>query len=70
MAYTCQNCGASAENSSNLCKPTSEKLNNKFCSAPAARICNSKLVAMKYTCDDCGSFSANPETLCSPSQIR
>jgi hypothetical protein len=70
MAYSCQNCGATAEESSKLCKPTSSELNEKFCGAPAAQVCNSKLSAMKYTCDACGSFSANRETLCSPSQLH
>ena len=70
MAYTCQNCGVSAEESSRLCRPSSEELSNKFCGAPATQVCNSKLVEMKYSCDACGSVSANPETLCNPSQIR
>lgn len=70
MAYSCQNCGASAEDSNKLCNPTNEEQNNKFCGAPAGNVCNSKLVEMKYTCDACGSVSADAGNLCSPSKIR
>lgn len=69
MAYSCQNCGASAEESTQLCNPTNAELYNKFCGVPAGKVCNSKLAAMKYTCDACGSVSADPENLCSPSKI-
>jgi hypothetical protein len=70
MAYSCQNCGASAEDSSKLCNPTTEELNNKFCGVPAAAVCNGKLAEMRYTCDACGSVSADADKLCSPSQLR
>ena len=70
MAYTCQNCGASAEDSKSLCKPAGEEISGKFCGAPASQVCNGKLGAMKYTCDACGSVSADAERLCSPSEIR
>ncbi len=69
MAYSCQNCGASAEESSKLCNPTSAELSTKFCGVPAGKVCNGKLAAMKYTCDACSSVSADPENLCSPSKI-
>ena len=69
MAYTCQNCGASAEDPSDLCKPAIEEPGNKLCGAPASQICNGKLVEMKYTCDASGSVSADADRLCNPSQI-
>lgn len=70
MAYSCENCGAFAEDSSKLCKPTTEDQNNKFCGVPAAVVCNSKFAEMRYTCDACGSVSADAGKLCSPSQLR
>ncbi len=70
MAYTCQNCGTSAEFSSNLCNPTNEEVGNKFCGSPADQVCDDKLQTMKYSCDACGSVSADAEHLCNPSQIR
>jgi hypothetical protein len=69
MTYTCQNCGASADNSGNLCNPISEELSTKFCGVPAGKVCDGKRVAMKYACDACGSVSADAEHLCSPSPI-
>ncbi len=70
MAYTCQNCGASAYNSKSLCNPTSDDDEFKFCGTPSDQICEDKLVTMKYSCDDCGSISADAEHLCSPSRIK
>lgn len=70
MAYTCQNCGSSAEEPSNLCNPALEESGSKFCGAPASQVCNGKLGEMKYSCDACGSVSADADRLCSPSQIR
>lgn len=69
MMYSCRNCGASAEDSSKLCEPTSDGLNHKFCGASPEIICDSKLTDMKFVCTTCGSFSADPDTLCSPSQV-
>ncbi|EKD38777.1 MAG: hypothetical protein ACD_75C00612G0004 [uncultured bacterium] len=70
MSYTCQNCGAAADDSSNLCNPTSEELDSKFCGAPAVQVCEDKLMSMQYSCDACGSVSADPEHLCNPSKIK
>ncbi len=68
--YTCQNCGATADDSSSLCKPTSEELDSKLCGVPATQVCEDKVTTMKYSCDACGSVSAFVECLCSPSVIR
>jgi hypothetical protein len=70
MAYTCQNCGASAYNSKTLCNPTDEDVESKFCGTPSEQVCEDRLGAMKYTCEDCGSLSADAEHLCSPSRIK
>ena len=71
MAYSCQNCGATADNSTNLCNPASDSAEpaSKFCGASPEQVCEEKLTAMKYACDNCGSVSADAEHLCSPSLI-
>jgi len=68
--YTCQNCGATADTSSSLCKPTSGEFESKFCGAPAEQVCEEKIKTMKYSCDACGSVSADAEHLCNPSLIK
>ncbi len=70
MAYTCQNCGASAASATKLCNPTKEEIESKFCGTFSDQVCTDKLVSMKYSCEDCGSLSADAEHLCSPSRIR
>ena len=70
MAYTCQNCGVTADNYSDLCNPTSEKLDNRFCGASSVEICDGKLSSMKYSCDACGSVSADADRLCNPTEVR
>jgi len=70
MAYTCQNCGTTADDSNSLCNPTSDKLDNKFCGVPAEEVCDEKLKTINYSCDACGSVSADPKHLCNPSMIR
>ena len=68
--YTCQNCGASAEEISNLCNPTGEEFDEKFCGAPALQVCEDKMDSMKFSCDACGSVSAEETYLCNPSPIK
>lgn len=70
MAYTCQNCGVTAEMSSALCNPTREEVDTKFCATTADQVCRDQLKIMKYSCDACGSVSVDAEHLCNPSQIR
>ncbi len=70
MSYICQACGVSANDATNLCHPTDEALNSKFCGAPAVEVCKKKTTLMKYSCDACGSVSAKPENLCIPHEIR
>ena len=69
MTYTCQNCGATADNSNSLCNPTDEALDSKFCGVPTDQVCDEKLTTIKYTCDSCGSVSADAERLCNPSTV-
>jgi hypothetical protein len=70
MAYTCQNCGADAEDSRTLCNPNKKELDSKFCGASAAEVCDDKLSTMKYSCDSCGSVSADSTRLCNPAERR
>lgn len=70
MAYTCQNCGATAHSSKTLCHPTKEEVESKFCGTPTDQVCEERLATMKYSCEDCGSVSADAEHLCSPSRIK
>ncbi len=65
MAYLCQNCGAVADDSHDLCNPVDEEPKRKLCGTSIADVCDEKLPAMKYTCS-CGSVSENPEHLCNP----
>jgi hypothetical protein len=68
--YTCQNCGATADDSSRLCKPSSEEQETKFCGIPTKQICEEEVSPMNYKCVACGSMSAFVEHLCSPSLIK
>ena len=70
MTYTCQNCGSTADNSSNLCNPVTEELDVKFCGAPADQVCEGKLTAIKYVCGGCGSMSTDAAHLCDADLIR
>jgi len=70
MAYTCQNCGVSADTPNNLCDPINEEIGNKFCGNSADQVCNDTLGTMKYSCDTCGSIAADASHLCSPSRMR
>lgn len=67
MMYTCQNCGASAETAGNLCNPSTEEYESKFCGTSSEQVCDDKLETMKFQCDSCGSLSADAEHLCNPS---
>lgn len=68
--YTCENCGATADDSSRLCKPTSKEQEIKFCGVPANDVCEEKIPSVKYKCDSCGKMSAFVGHLCSPSLIK
>ncbi len=68
--YTCQNCGASAEDINSLCNPTSEEFDEKFCGAPALQVCEDKMESMNFSCDSCGSVSADETNLCNPRAIK
>lgn len=70
MAYTCQNCGADAEDSRSLCNPTNKEIDDKFCGVATAEVCVDKLMAMKFSCDSCGRVATAPEFLCNPAEIR
>lgn len=68
MAYICENCGVTAEDSESICNPRDEEYKKKLCSAAEAEVCDEKASAMKYSCT-CGSVSANPQHLCKPSRM-
>jgi hypothetical protein len=69
MAFICRNCGVRAHNSGNLCRPSTEQLDEKFCGFNALQVCDQKRSAMKFKCDACLSVSAEPHNLCSPRKI-
>ena len=70
MAYTCQNCGIEADDSTNLCNPISEELIGTFCGLSETQVCEDKRAAMRFSCDTCGRVSPSSEHLCKPIDIR
>jgi hypothetical protein len=70
MYYTCQDCGASADNQSSLCNPSMEVEKHKFCGVSPLLVCVEKRTSMKFICDACGSVSADAAHLCSPSKRK
>lgn len=69
MNYTCQNCGSTADNFSDLCNPTTRELDSKFCGASQGEVCDGKIASVKYSCDTCGSVSVEADDLCNPNRI-
>lgn len=67
--YTCRNCGVRDDNAENLCRPSAEQGDEKFCGSNALDVCDKKIVSMKFTCDACLSVSADPDKLCSPRKM-
>lgn len=70
MRYTCLNCGSSAHRASELCNPTSERLDANFCATATEAVCDDRRDEMHYTCSSCGGLSPDAEHLCKPIRIR
>lgn len=70
MNYTCMNCGASAPTPSELCNPTSDTVEAKFCATSTDPVCDDQLSAMQYKCIACGGLSPDAEHLCNPRKIH
>lgn len=67
LAFTCQDCGVTADNSSSLCNPT-EVIEDNLCGISTGKVCEDKLTTMKYSCAACGRLSADAELLCDPTE--
>jgi hypothetical protein len=73
MAYTCETCGAIAEDPGHLCNPCGDATECSFCGTPQAEaihMCKDKLAAMKYVCGGCGRVATEEGHLCEPSPIE
>lgn len=81
MMYTCQNCGATADNSNSLCNPI-DIIKDNLCGISAdhfttpsntsfdhSTVCEEKRTTMKYFCAACGRQSADSELLCDPDKM-
>jgi hypothetical protein len=68
MAYLCENCGVTADDSNALCNPVNEEYKKKSCSSADDQVCSEKISVMKYSCS-CGNISANPQHLCNPKRL-
>jgi hypothetical protein len=53
-----------------LCNPSSETIEAKFCTASIDQVCEEKLTVMQYQCDACGGLSSDAEHLCNPKKIH
>ncbi len=69
MAYTCRNCGVTADNSNKLCNPT-EVVEDYLCGISEDNVCEDKRTTMKYSCAACGRLSSDAELLCDPEVIN
>lgn len=72
MTYTCNNCGAVANEPGHLCNPCGDAAKCSFCGAPEvghSHICKDKLAAMKFVCDGCGRVAMEKDHLCKPAPI-
>ncbi len=72
MAYTCENCGAVADEPGHLCNPCGDEIECSFCGDPHVdqkHMCKDKLAAMGYVCEGCGRVATERGHLCKPSAI-
>lgn len=70
MSYTWMNCGASAPAPGELCNPSTDTVEAKFCATSTDQVCEEKLTTMQFKCDSCGGLSPDEEHLCSPRKIN
>ncbi len=70
--YTCETCGALAEEPGHLCNPSQEKVVCPYCGdvAPHQKhYCKGKMEDLKYVCDQCGRLAPSEELLCKPMKV-
>ena len=69
MKYTCMNCGSSSHDATDLCNPTNDSVEAKFCATSTDKVCEEKVPAMHFTCDSCGGMSPDAAHLCNPREL-
>jgi len=70
--YTCQTCGALAEEPGHLCNPTLEKTLCPYCGDTAPHVkhfCKGKLADLNFVCEKCGRLAPAQEMLCQPTAV-
>ena len=73
MEYTCETCGAVAEEPGHLCNPCGDPTECNFCGTPemdTTHVCKDKLAAMKFVCEGCGRVAMEEDLLCKASPIE
>jgi hypothetical protein len=73
MTYTCETCGAVADEPGHLCNPCGDESKCSFCGSPevnARHVCKDKLAAMNFYCEGCGRVATEEGHLCKPSPIK
>jgi hypothetical protein len=70
--YTCETCGALAEEPGHLCKPSGEAMPCSYCgkkeSAPK-HFCKGKLEDIKFVCEGCGRLATSADLVCKPAKV-
>ncbi|MBI4642808.1 MAG: hypothetical protein HY790_07635 [Deltaproteobacteria bacterium] len=70
--YTCQTCGALAEEPGHLCNPAGEPMTCAYCGEKSSHVkhyCKGKLEDIKYVCEQCGRLSTSADLLCKPTNV-
>jgi len=70
--YTCQSCGALAEEPGHLCNPNMDPMTCSFCGEKAPHTkhyCKGKLEDIKYVCSKCGRLATSGDFLCEPTGV-
>ncbi len=71
-AYTCQTCGALAEDPGHLCSPSTDVVLCPYCGKKAPHpqhFCKGKLEDIKYVCEGCGRLATSDAFLCKPKKV-
>jgi len=70
--YTCQTCGALAEEPGHLCNPAGEAMTCAYCGKKgpfAKHYCKGKLDDINYVCENCGRLATSADLLCKPTKV-
>jgi DNA-directed RNA polymerase subunit RPC12/RpoP len=70
--YTCQTCGAIAEEPGHLCNPGGEAMTCKYCGKKGPFVkhyCKGKLEDIRYVCEQCGRLATSADLLCKPTSV-